>query len=735
MSYDFKELNAQLLLKAESVLYDWFPSGKLNGNEFTIGDLSGAPGKSLSVNIKTGVWKDFAAGDGGADLIALYAASRSLTQAEAFSDLKGLQKPKAKKIIKEKKQYIYNSSYSMNRIDFEDGSKTFYPLYNGKKKQHPEPRPLYNPNFGLDDAKGVLIVEGEKACQAAEEVLGQIYKVMTWPGGSNAVSKADWEQVPAYLPVILWPDCDEAGIKAMTQVAMRLKTLNPDQELSILDPRKDNILNGNDGWDAYEVCRYYKKEKKDIVAWCKRVKIDPQTLPKPPESPTVTKNNAIIQSQTEEHIEKFPDAGKVERVPDQPSNMLEIKGCNLMSTDSGKPLSNTANFDAIFRGHSKYKDKLYFDYFNIKTMFYDDKLKSHRPQMDLDAIDAVIFLERKIGMKNVPKAKVEDAILSCAMSDTRSAPSEWLNSLEWDKTPRLHTLFTEYIKSTMDPEYLEAVSKNFLVSMVARIERPGCQVDNMVVLESRKQGTLKTSALRVLAGDDWYSSMTSRIGTKGFLEEIRGKWLIEMEELKCFKGAGTEEQKQAISSRSDTFRVSYGRHSADFKRQCVFVGTTNKDDYIDDDSGSRRFWPIKVDSIDLPKLKQDREQLFAEAMELLANNYKYWVVPEEAQQRYTDSRNIAISSRHPWHDVIEDFTYSLKDTTRDGWLTSNSILEDVLDIPLKDRKRSHTLTVTKVLKALGYANSVKRVGERVYKVWSRPHHTQEAIYKTINIQP
>ena len=266
---DIKEIAAAALPHAESILNQHLPGGKLSGREYQCGDLTGGSGDSCSINTSTGKWSDFATGEAGGDLVSLIAAIRKCSQPDAAKELAefightstSTAPPKAAK--KEiwtpvvpvpadapaapaehykhgtpAKVYIYRSRagqlmqiiyrYELqSAIEDKKADKQFFPLtfcQNGSGRSEwrwqalPENRPLFGLELLTDTDKAILIVEGEKAAEAARRIFGNRVKILTWSGGSNAVNKTDWTSVKV-LRVCIWPDADKPGYKAALAVA------------------------------------------------------------------------------------------------------------------------------------------------------------------------------------------------------------------------------------------------------------------------------------------------------------------------------------------------------------------------------------------------------------------------------------------------------------------------------------------------------------------------------------
>lgn len=237
---------------------------------------------------------------------------------------------------------------------------------------------------------------------------------------------------------------------------------------------------------------------------------------------------------------------------------------------------------------------------------------------------------------------VLQSVEAIARRRKRHTVREYLQGLKWDGTPRVARLFVDLFGAE-DIPYNRGVATCMLVSAVSRIlwfddKQPskGSKVDFMVVLEGG-QGAGKTTAVLELFGAEWYAEATESPAHKDFYQTLRGRWGVEIGEMESFSKPDVAKVKQAITTRFDVYRPSYGRTARSFRRECVFVGTTNKDDYLRDESGARRFLPLKVVQVDIRQLVAVRDQLWAEAVQLFRDGFEWWQLPEGAK-REQDAR-------------------------------------------------------------------------------------------------
>ena len=377
-------------------------------------------------------------------------------------------------------------------------------------------------------------------------------------------------------------------------------------------------------------------------------------------------------------------------------NSLGIK-CN-----KNGPIPNYDTACKIVSGIPELSGAFWYDGFhgNIFTTWGGG---APRPYHDVDSLRVLQYMQGVLGVPYMQLRSVEGAIVAHARENERNEVMEWLNALPaWDGVGRIGAFFPAYVGSEHSP-YTEAVSQNLFIALISRIMRPGCKAENMVILEG-KQGIFKSTALRALIGDKWFGELESEIGTKDAILSLRGKWLIEVPELDALDKAGSETIKRALSVQVDRIRVPYGRAVEEFPRQSVFVGTTNASSYLKDQTGGRRFWPIVCGKIMVDKIREDREQLFAEALANFLAGASWWDVPIEAAMAEVSER----TESDPWEPKIRAWIAENDSTLTP--ITTTGIITDALDMPIAQAHSGTQRRVVQILAKIGYiAKKTKHV--------------------------
>jgi predicted P-loop ATPase len=227
----------------------------------------------------------------------------------------------------------------------------------------------------------------------------------------------------------------------------------------------------------------------------------------------------------------------------------------------------------------------------------------------------------------------------------------------WDEVPRLDTFIARHLGAP-DTTYVRAVTARWMISIVARTYEPGAKVDCMPVFIG-KQGRGKSTLLRRLCADeDWYADLDIE-GNKDDAQNLRGKLIVELGEMSGMSRAEVTKLKRFVSLKIDTYRPSYERRARDFKRRCVFGGSSNEETPLRDTTGDRRYWPIDVspniNPADVDRgITAERDQLFAEALHRYRKGETWWVDSTELEEM-TRVEQEAHRKTHPWEEKVGPF--------------------------------------------------------------------------------
>lgn len=710
---DFDGLARQLLGNAENLVSEWLPGGRKRGEYWVAGNLHGEAGESLKVKLSSGAWSDFATGDHGSDLISLYAAVHDVNNGEAFRQLggevpqtprlNGHARPPAPPPEPERRVVTPVPDASADcecihprygrparRWTYFDGNgevlgyvaryepagqrKQIVPwTFDGDRwgmGQWPAPRPLY----GLQELHArpdaaVLVVEGEKAADAAAEFC-KPYVVMTWPAGAMAADKADWTPLRG-RKVLLWPDADEPGVKAMQRVAQIIGPLA--SEVKIV-----NVNGQPDGWDAADA---EFKTWTECAAWLKpRVSVYAPPEPKTASAPPA---GAVVD----------PETGEIDMRPQ----------LDLVLMANGSPIMNLDNVVRAIESDPNLRGKIWYDEFldTIMTTWQGEE----RQWKDADDVLMQLYMQRHVGLTRIGLQTCHDAAVVAAFHDTRNECKTWLKSHAWDGVRRLSYLMSEGLGAEENP-YTEAVGRCWVMSMVARVFQPGCKVDTVPVLEGT-QGAGKSTALRILGGK-WFTECHENVTHKDFYEVLKGHMLVEIAEMHSFTRAEVERIKGIISCQMDRYRKSYGRNTENHPRQTVLACTTNRDDWQRDDTGARRFWPVRCGNVNHDWLRNNRGQLFAEAVHLFNQGESWWDVPLDLQNEEVESRRDSDS----WEAVIGAWLWNQPRPT------TSEILSDCLKIEVGRHDQLAQKRVGRVMRVLGWRTLVtKSPSGRSFRAW------------------
>jgi predicted P-loop ATPase len=345
----------------------------------------------------------------------------------------------------------------------------------------------------------------------------------------------------------------------------------------------------------------------------------------------------------------------------------------LLVTPTNKPKPLLANAITALRLAPEWQGVLAYDEFQLATMALrpppwlknkDNTWESQRWTDRDDALTADWLQHRSIDVNLAVAAQAAEAV---AKDTTFHPVRDYLHELEWDGTKRLAQFAETYLGA--DPkssDYHRSVSRILFIAAVARIMQPGCKHDHIPILEGA-QGRGKSTAIDLLFSP-WFSDDLADLSTKDAAMQVRVAWGIEIAELAAMQRSEIEKMKAFVTRKIDRFRPSYGRRVIEVPRQSVFIGSTNSDSYLKDETGGRRFLPISCGTIDLAAITRDRDQLWAEAVALFEDGAPWWLsksdvvqAREEQAARYQDD---------PWQQPIAEYIKDRHDVSVSEILTA-----------------------------------------------------------------
>ena len=549
-----------------------------------------------------------------------------------------------------------------------------------KWKTWDEPRPLYFPSHELPNGRTVILVEGELKADVLQQVLDAvapgIYCVASWAGGSKAWKKAGWDWL-AGATVLLWPDCDaqrerltkaeqaEVKDKPEAKEALQLtKALLPAhkqpgmgamlgigahlvaeqgctvQLLPIPEPGAKPS-----GWDCKDAIKDEGWTGDDVLAFFGRAQPLPAVdasadAPAEADAPAAAGGSGGKPPKRDSPVGtdgggSSPPSGD----PDDRDWLWQFYDRRKHRWDLRRSL-----VVAALQNDPQLKGCVAFNELSKSTSVRKAWPWPHAKAGGLEADSTLLlgmYLNDVYGVGDVSTQNIKDGIATVAYTERYHPVREWLAGLEWDGKPRLdkwliHVLgeSPETLKAPMD-EYLALVGRYWVMGMVWRVMEPGCKFDYMPVLEG-KGGLRKSTLGRLLAGrPEWFSDTKFDLSRgKEAYEQVRGKWLYEIQEMSSFSKADVNDIKAFVSSMVDNYRVAYGDQAQEFPRQCVLVGSTNDKKYLRDRTGNRRFWPVPVrHKIKTEWIEKWRDQLMAEAYALYQQGGVRYTPTEEEEER------------------------------------------------------------------------------------------------------
>jgi hypothetical protein len=348
-------------------------------------------------------------------------------------------------------------------------------------------------------------------------------------------------------------------------------------------------------------------------------------------------------------------------------------------------------------------------------------LDGYGPVLSDHALDELYLLIQREYLFKPSKDDFDRIVLAYARRKRFHPVRDYLAKLEWDGIERLDNWLSVY-GGAEDDALTRAVGRIVLIAAIRRIRRPGVKFDEMLVIEG-DQGTLKSSAVAALSPNpDWVTdSLSLSAEEKVVIEQTAGKWLAEIGELSGYRKREVEHIKAFLSRQVDSARLAFGRLRVDRPRQFIAIGTTNEKNYLIDDTGDRRFWPVRIKAFNVAKIVENRDQLWAEAAHWEAEGesirlpVELWpdAAERQAERKEEDEWTAVLGA---WLAAESRDSRSLFAHSQNGFrITMAEVAKGALGIERDKLDPAVQKRLARCLKAAGWHMSQKSNGQRYWR--------------------
>lgn len=433
--------------------------------------------------------------------------------------------------------------------------------------------------------------------------------------------------------------------------------------------------------------------------------------------------------------------GKVEKMSDELLDTDTVLWTDkLIRTKSGEPSTGnfgTKNTELFLENLPEFKGKLGLNLFTMDTVWLEmpewrhkivdskfkqeienpedaDKIDKQPPLTD-DDIVIIRGILNEHGFDPTPN-KILEAVRATAIRNPFHPVKEYFEALpEWDGVKRLENFFHHYC-NTPDNAYFSEVGKKIFTAVVTRIYRPGAKFDYTPIFVG-EQGKAKSQLIKALAIKPiWFTDTLGDIENKDVILQMRAKLIIENAEMAMTGKKAMAIQKAFLSRSTDRARLPYERLPRDIPRQCIFIATTNEDQFLHDETGNRRMWPIEMTELRLAEVRRDIDLFYAEAIHLFKKGEMLYL--EDDVEKMANVYQAERYAADEWQNKIDGFLN--KDYSDDFVKGSDIWMQclgrlDISTFDIKNQKR-----VSNILRVLHWKSSTKRIGDHTVRGYRRP---------------
>lgn len=369
---------------------------------------------------------------------------------------------------------------------------------------------------------------------------------------------------------------------------------------------------------------------------------------------------------------------------------------------SRKLQQTVRNFEIIMENDRRFAGKIKFDEFSRQEyltgeILWEDKT-CDRAWGSHDDAALYSIIQTDYGVKN--RNDYFDAIKNVSMRNRFHPVRDILNSLEYDGNEHIRSLLPDYL-GVEDTEYAYQVMRLWMLGAVARVYEPGCKFDYTMIFTG-PQGLGKSTFLKMMAlNDAWFNDSLDSLDSDKAAQSLMGSWIVELAELKSLArtAGGVESVKRFLTAVQDKYRVPYERRADIFLRQCVFAGTTNKSDFLQDETGNRRFLIIQTGvneptkSLFEPQAIEDMKAAWAQTVHIWKTEKPELILPDSCRdearrlqdESMADDGKVGIITKFLEDKqrtcVLEIWKEALEENGRPQKWQSSEIMDIVLSIP------------------------------------------------------
>lgn len=470
----------------------------------------------------------------------------------------------------------------------------------------------------IDRQETIFYTEGEKDVNTLME---KGYTAVTC-GGSG-----DWKSDASILfqnaNVIVLADNDKPGGKLASIVVKDLKGIVKSIKIIVPMPNtpKADITDYFEAGHTVEEFKNLIKTGDDTESICAEVQQD--------QKQDVGKKRAVTQKSKDE-------------VAGGPALVFKFLDCNYDEDGNVKSVKQLVhNFEVVMEKDSRFAGKIRLNEFAQQPYLYGsvpwENENNCRAWSSHDDSALFSLIQADYGLKS--RQDFADALKNVSMRNKFHPVRELLDSLTWDGKEHIRSLLPEYLGAE-DSDYTYQVMRLWMLGAVSRVYKPGSKFDYTMILQG-SQGIGKSTFLKQMAMDDsWFNDSLDSLDSDKAVQSLTGSWIIELAELKSLArtAGGVESVKRFLTATQDKYRIPYERRADTFYRQCVFAGTTNKDDFLQDETGNRRFLIVQTGvkkpskSLFVPEIMDAIKLAWAEAVHIWKNEKPQLILPEAYMQ-------------------------------------------------------------------------------------------------------